>query len=55
MPKKKTRKQVPQMSRLEQGIRNIIFNVEQDPSRHTVAELIYSMRSALGLQPGERP
>lgn len=44
---------MPEMSRLENGIRNIIYNVEQRPDNFSVAELLYSMRSALGLKPGD--
>lgn len=36
-------------------LRNIIFNVEQAPERHTVSELLTSIRDIVGLQPGERP
>jgi hypothetical protein len=42
-------------SYLEQGVRNILFNIEQSPERHTVTELLTSLRSALGLKPGDRP
>lgn len=41
--------------RMELGIRNIIFNVEQDPDRYNVRDLLLSMRSAIGLQPGQKP
>lgn len=34
---------------------NILFNVEQAPERHTVPELLTSIRTIVGLAPGERP
>lgn len=44
-----------QRSALELQIRNIVFNIEQNPDAHSVRDLLASMRSALGLRPGERP
>lgn len=36
-------------------LRNIIFNTEQSPGRHTAEEIIASVRSIAGLEPGEKP
>jgi len=36
------------------SVRNIIYNVEQNPAAHTVLEIIHSLREALGLKPGDR-
>lgn len=44
-----------QLDRVDHSIRNILFNVEQDPDRYTMRDLLHSMRSAIGLQPGEKP
>lgn len=40
---------------MERQLRNIVFNVEQNPDAHTVRELLASIRSIIGLKPGERP
>lgn len=43
------------LDNMERMLRNIVFNVEQNPERHTVTELLTSIRSIIGLKPGERP
>lgn len=46
--------QKPRRSALEIGVRNIIYNVEQNPKAHTVEEILRSLRSALGVRPDEK-
>ena len=43
------------LDNMERMLRNIVFNVEQSPERHTAPELLTSIRSIIGLKPGERP
>jgi hypothetical protein len=46
---------VPRLHNAEIKLRNIIFNVEQNPKSYTPSEVIRNMRQALGLKEGERP
>lgn len=39
--------------KMDRGLRNILYNVEQAPENHTVKELLVSIRNLLGLKPGE--
>ncbi len=43
-----------QRSPLERGVRNIIYNVEQNPKAHTVEEILRSLRGALGVSQDEK-
>ncbi|HSV14229.1 MAG TPA: hypothetical protein VLI90_08210, partial [Tepidisphaeraceae bacterium] len=46
---------VARAKRTDAMVRNVIFNVEQNPAAHTVEEVIRNLRDALGLKEGERP
>lgn len=42
-----------QRSPLEICVRNIVYNVEQNPKAHTVEEILSNLRSALGIHRDE--
>ncbi len=47
--------ELPRLVFIERQLRNVVYNIEQSPEQRTVVQLAQTLRSVLGLKPGERP